>query len=149
MELLPYPAIGFHFNVFFEIFPQTPNDFRFQEVSGLNVEMEMETVKEAGNNRFTYQLPVRAKYDDITLKRGVFIGSGITNWVRRALEDFDFQPTNILISLLDENHIPLHNWYVINAIPKKWQVSNFNAGENSVVVETLVLGYQYFNAIRI
>lgn len=149
MSILQYPPVGFHFNVAFELFPQTPNDFRFQEVSGLNVEMEMETIKEGGNNRFTYQLPVRAKYDDLTLKRGMFIGSGIINWCRRGIEDFDFQPVNILVSLLDSNHLPLYNWYVVNAIPKKWQVSSFNAGENSIVVETLVIGYQYFNALRI
>jgi phage tail-like protein len=36
---------------------------------------------------------------------------------------------------------------VVNAIPKKWQVSNFNAQENSVVIESLVLSYNYFTSI--
>ncbi len=150
MDILgTYPPVGFHFLVVFEIFPQSPNDARFQEVTGLNVEMEMDSFKEAGQNRFTWHLPTRTRYDDITLKRGVFIGSGITIWCKSALEDFVFSPINILISLLDENHIPVFNWYVINAIPKKWNVSSFNAMENSVVVESLVLSYQYFNTLRI
>jgi len=143
------PPVGFHFLVVFELFPQTPQDFRFQEVSGLDVEIEMEPFKEGGQNRFTHQLPVRNRYTDITLKRGLFIGSGITLWCKNAIEDFLFVPTNVLISLLSPEHLPLQSWYVINAIPKKIQVSNFNAQENSVVVESLVLSYNYFTTIGV
>lgn len=149
MDIFQRPPVGFHFLVVFEIFPQQPQDVRFQEVSGLNVELELEAVKEGGENRFTYQLPVRTKYEDLTLKRGVFLGSGITLWCKDALENFDFKPTNLLVSLLNSDHIPLYNWYVVNAIPKKWSVSNFNAQENSLVVESLVLSYQYFSVLRI
>ena len=41
MALL-YPPVGFHFGVAFEIFPQSPNDFRFQQISGLTVTVETE-----------------------------------------------------------------------------------------------------------
>ena len=143
------PPVGFHFLVVFEIFPQTPQDFRFQEVSGLDVELEMEPIKEGGQNRFTHQLPIRNRYSDIILKRGLFIGSGITLWCKNAIEDFVFVPTNVLISLLTPEHIPLQSWHVVNAIPKKIQVSNFNAQENSVVVESLVLSYNYFTTIGV
>ena len=142
-----YPPVGFHFLVVFELFPQTPNDFRFQEVSGLEVEMEMEQVKEGGQNRFTHNLPVRSRYTDLTLKRGMFTGSGITLWCRNAIDNFIFQPTNLLISLLNAEHLPLQSWYVVNAIPKKWQVTSFNAEENSIAIESLVLSYNYFKSI--
>ena len=145
--MFEYPAVGFHFLVAFELFPQTPNDFRFQEVSGLEVSVEMESVREGGQNRYTHQLPVRASYTEITLKRGMLFGSGITFWCKQAIEDFIFQPTNIVISLLNADHIPLQTWYVVNAIPKRWQVSNFNAEENSIVIESLTLSYSYFNYI--
>src|SRR5690606_41130753 len=71
---LNYPQVGFHFLVVFELFPQLPNDFRFQEVSGLTVSMEMETIKEGGENRFVHQLPVRSTYNALVLKRGKFLG---------------------------------------------------------------------------
>jgi len=35
-------------------------------------------------------------------------------------------------------------WEVIDAWPKKWSVSDFNAQENSIVVETIDLSYKYF-----
>ena len=137
--------VGFHFLVAFELFPQLPTDFAFMEVTGLEAEMEMEPYKEGGQNRYTHQLPVRTRYSDIVLKRGLFFGSGITEWCRQGIENFSFTPTNVLISLLNSDHIPLNSWYVVNAIPRKWQVSAFNAMENSLAIENLTLSYQYFN----
>ena len=141
---LNYPQVGFHFLVTFELFPQLPNDFRFQEVSGLTVNMEMEPLKEGGENRFVHQLPVRTSYNELVLKRGKFMGSGILHWCKNALENFEFKPTNIMISLLNDDHLPLYNWYVINAIPKRLEISGFNAERSEVVIETMALNYQYF-----
>jgi phage tail-like protein len=144
-----YPPVGFHFLVAFELFPQSPFEFGFQEVGGLSVDMESEPYKEGGENRFVHQLPVRAKYEDLVLKRGMITESGIILWVLDAINNFTFKPINIMVSLQDENHIPIFSWYVINAFPKKWSVSNLNAQENAYVVESLTLGYQFFKPINL
>lgn len=141
---LSYPAVGFHFLVTFELFPQLPYDLQFQEVSGLTVTMESEPLKEGGENRFVHQLPVRTSYSDLVLKRGKYMGSGLLHWCKNALENFEFKPVNVMISLLNDDHLPLYNWYVINAIPKKLEISNFNAERSEVVIETMTLSYQYF-----
>lgn len=144
-----YPFTGFHFSVSFESISPVPNDFRFQEVSGLEVEMEMESFTEGGENRFTWQLPKRTRYSDITLKRGLFSGTKILAWCKDTMENFRFVPVNIIISLLNEKHEPVQSWYVVNAIPKKWAVSGFNAQENSIVVESITLNYQYFTILTV
>jgi phage tail-like protein len=143
-----YPPVGFHFLVKFEISPETTDDTRFQEVSGLEAEMEMENFTEGGQNRFTWQLPKRTRYSDVTLKRGLFIKSPLIGWCRDALESFVFAPANVTISLLNEQHVPIMSWYVVSAIPKRWTVSGFNAQENSIVVESITLSYRYFNIIN-
>jgi phage tail-like protein len=137
------PPVGFHFLVVFEL-PQFPTDIRFQEVSGLSVSAEFEALSEGGENRFTHQLPVKLSYGDITLKRGTPLGSGVSWWARKALEDFEFSPVNVLISLLNDQHIPLYNWYVVNAIPKRLEVTGLNAMQSEIAIETLVLTYHYF-----
>lgn len=141
---LSYPQVGFHFLVTFELFPLLPNDFRFQEVSGLTATVEMEPLKEGGENRFVHQLPVRTSYSELILKRGKTLGSGALHWFKNAIENYEFKPANIMISLLNEDHLPLYNWYVINAIPKKLDISGFNAERSEVVIETMTLNYQYF-----
>ena len=141
-----YPPVGFHFSVSF-LLPSTPDDFRFQEVSGLETEMEMESFIEGGQNRYTWQLPKRSRYSDLILKRGLLVGSGIVAWCRNGLENFIFLPIYINISLLNEQHAPLQSWYVVNAIPKRWSVTSFNAEENSIAVESITLSYQFFNIL--
>lgn len=139
-----YPQPGFHFTVLFELFPQFPNDIQFQEVSGLTVSTKFQPWTEGGENRFIHQLPVGLQFSDLVLKRGKFLGSGILHWARQAVEQFEFKPTNLMISLLNETHLPIYNWYVINAVPKRLEISGINAMTNEIVVETLVLTYQYF-----
>jgi phage tail-like protein len=145
---LNYPPVGFHFAVVFELFPQTPNDFRFQEVQGLSVEVETEEFKEGGENRFVHKLPTRTKYQELVLKRGMFVGSGIILWCRNAIENFDFQPTNLTVTLLNEDHIPIAAWYIVNAYPTSWSITDLNAMESKVVVESIKLRYNYFKILR-
>src|SRR3546814_13297241 len=111
--------------------------------------MEMESIIEGGQNRFTWELPVRAKYSDLVLKRGMFIGSGILMWCKNAFENFVFEPTNILVALLNDKHVPIKAWYIVNAIPKKWSVSTFDAEKSTVVVAIITLCYLYIDIISV
>lgn len=139
-----YPPVGFHFKV--EVLGLQPNDFdvRFSEVSGLAVELATEELAEGGENRFVQKYPVRAKYPELVLKRGLLRNSAILDWSRECIEEFKITPKSVDIKLLNENHEPLLTWHVIGAYPTKWAVSDLNAANNSVVIETLQLYYQYF-----
>lgn len=139
-----YPPVGFHFKVEFGLSGVQENDAFFQEVSGMNAELEVIPRKEGGENRFVHTLPVRTKFSDITLKRGLLQDSRVLEWCKSAVESLDIQPIEVWITLLNENHEPLQTLHLINAWPKKWSVSDFNAGQSQLVIETLVLAYQYF-----
>ena len=143
------PPVGFHFAVVIELFPQSPQDLRFKEVQGLTVDMGTENIAELGENRFEHQLPTKAKYSDLILKRGLLGGSGLIDWVKDSIEGFNFKPVNITITLLNNNHLPVGGWYVVNAYPIQWTVSNFDAQTNSVAIESLKLKYSYFTMLNI
>ena len=89
-------------------------------------------------------MPVRTKFADLSLKRGMLTDSDVIAWCLDALQNRIFQPAQIVITLLNEEHQPLRTWNVYNAWPKKWAMSDLNAQENSIVVETLELSYSYF-----
>lgn len=120
-------------------------DARFQTVSGLSVEYDYESFKEGGENRFEHKLPVRTKYADLVLKRGMLMGSAVLDWFTAAFRDREFRPADINVILMNEKGNSLRTWSVAHAIPKKWLVSDFNANESSVVIETLELSYRYFS----
>ena len=138
-----YPPWGFYYKVEFSI-SKTANDVRFQTVSGLAVEYDYESFKEGGENRFEHKLPVRTKYADLVLKRGMLTDSEVTRWLLAAFRDREFEASDINVILMNEKGEPLRTWNVVHAIPKKWLVSDFNAMENSYAVETIELTYRYF-----
>jgi phage tail-like protein len=138
-----YPPWGFYYRVEVSI-SKNKDDVRFQSVSGLSVEYDMEEYKEGGENRFTHKLPVRTKYSDLVLRRGMLTGSDVIQWCLKALRDREFVPADVNVILMNEKSEPLRSWKVAHAIPKKWVVSDLNANENAVVIETLELSYRYF-----
>lgn len=138
-----YPPLGFYYKVEFSI-SKNKNDARFQSVSGLSVEYDMEEYKEGGENRFTHKLPVRTKFADLVLKRGMLTDSEVIKWFLGAFRDREFVPTDITVILMNEKSEQLRTWKVAQAIPKKWLISDLNANENAVVIETMELSYRYF-----
>ncbi len=142
-----YPPVGFHFEVKFELDGATDNDVRFQEVAGLTAELGVETLQEGGENRFAHRLPGRAKYGNLTLKRGLTTDTALLDWFEAAVEGLAIEPVDVTVSLLNEQHEPLMSWSVTRAWPVKWSVSNFNAQNNAIVVDTLELAYQNFRRL--
>lgn len=143
-----YPPVSFHFNVEFSGITAQEFDMQFQSVSGLTAELDVEELAEGGENRFKHTLPVKSKYSNLVLKRGIVIDSKLIDWCKKAIEDFEFKPIDLTIKLLNENHEPLLSWSVVNAIPVKWEVDEFNAMESKVMMESLELKYNYFKVIK-
>ncbi len=146
-----YPPVGFHFKVdFVGLIPSDGSDVRFQEVSGFTSELGVEEVIEGGENRFAHRLPTRAKYANLILKRGLLTDSELIGWCEDAIESFIFNPATVNVTLLNEEHQPLSDAFsFVNAWPVKWSVSDFKAQDNSIVVETLELAYNYFTRKRL
>jgi phage tail-like protein len=143
-----HPPVGFYFKVVIEGMPES--DSEFQELTGLSVSLDTQTVKEAGENRFSYQLPMPAKSDPLILKRGIKVSSKLAEWCRKAVEEFSFAPKNLHVFLLDTEGgaggepKPLLSWYLVNAYPTKWEVTGLNAMNSEIAVETIQINYNYF-----
>ena len=141
-----YPPVGFHFRVEFSgmVSKEDDTEIRFQEVSGLTAEIGTEELQVGGENRFTYRLPTRPKFGNLILKRGMLKNSVLVDWITNAIEHFKFKPVDVTVHLLDSEHNPISTWTFIKAYPVKWVTSDFKAQDNSLVIETIELVYQYF-----
>lgn len=137
-----YPPVGFHFKVQFGLDGLADSDTRWQGVSGIASELGSETYDEGGENRFSHTLPARAKHGNLVLKRGLAVDSKVIDWARAAIEDFEFTPTWVDVSLLNDNHDPLMTWGFDMVYPVKWTISDLGAQENNIVIETLEFAYQ-------
>jgi phage tail-like protein len=138
-----YPPWSFYYKVEFGV-SKDKNEVRFQTVSGLSVEYDVEEYKEGGENMFVHKLPVRTKYADLVLKRGMVTDSAVIRWFLLAFRERLFVPTEVSVILMNEAGAPLRTWKVAHAIPKKWSISDLNSGESAVVVESMELCYRFF-----
>lgn len=141
-----YQTVGFYFYVSFRGGIDSL-DARFQSVSGLDVQLETESLKEGGENRFEHQIPLRRKFSDLSLKRGLVSPEGaseLTRWCKDAFESMVVQPCDLEIVLLNEHREPLMRWKIIHAWPKAWKFGELNAEKSEVLIETLELRYNRF-----
>ena len=89
-------------------------------------------------------LPIRSKYPNLVFKRGLLKDSKVIDWCLKAFNELKVEPSDIVVKLLNEEHEPLMSWNIVNAWPLKWNVSDMNAQDNKIMIETLELRYQYF-----
>ena len=146
------PILGLHFKVNFSGDPKVNADLDFQEVTGLGVSLDFETLEEGGNTFFTYNLPKKTKNEKITLKRAVVNSDKakeMINWAEKAMYDFDFKPLEVTVILLNEEHDPIKGWSFSYVIPSKIEYSGINAVSQAMVIETLELNYLFSKPLKI
>jgi len=155
------PPVGFYFAVNIldkKVGAGAAMDAAFQEVSGISAEWQTEEIQEGGENRFSYKVPGRVKYDNLVLKRGLVVWpSPLGIWCRYRLSNSlnnikasdKLSPKNIMVQLLDANSkVPIMAWFFSGALPLKWEVSEFKSQDSSIVVETLSFSYNYFKTVE-
>ncbi len=144
------PPLGFRFGVFF-FGGSNPNqlDTRFRKVSGIGSTMSTHALNEGGQNLFSHRLPDRVQYENLVLERGLTLGSWLAQEFDTTMSLFQFNPGNVLVSLLDEAGATINSWLFLSAYPVKWSISPLDAEANQVVIETLELSYQRMQSIKL
>jgi phage tail-like protein len=146
-----YPPLSFYFEVKVlgtqrSPWVNTSIDGSFQEVSGLDRELEVQALAEGGENRYTHQLPKRGKHPNLVLKRGlVTLNSSLADWAEKTVgSDFStpVEPRTLQVTLLGPDR-PLVVWTFSNAYPVKWTTTPLNSTESKIAVETLEMAYAY------
>lgn len=116
----------------------------FAECSGLNVETEIIEYIEGGQNTYTHKLPVRTKYANITLKRGIDEGQDFYRWYMSTL-DGKTQRKDISIILYNPVQKEVWRWDLKRAFPIKWTGPDMKADAGAVAVETVEIVHEGFN----
>lgn len=126
-----------------------PLDFRFNKVSGLAQEIEVEDIRVGGMNTQMLQLPNRVVHDNLVLERGIFIGSPLTIEFGVAMNLFVTFPGEVLVTLQTPDKIPISAWVYRNAYPVAWSNSDLWSDDNDVAMETMEFAYSHCVPLRI
>jgi phage tail-like protein len=143
---LNFPPAGFYYEV--SVDGSSGVEAAFQEVSGIEVSADMETISEAGLNNYSHRVPKRTQYNNLILKRGLCVSDGpLFAWVQSTLQTGfaeKITPGTIIVTLMDSDGNAVMSWSFVNAYPVKWSVSGFNAMESAIVVENIEFAYSYW-----
>ena len=144
------PPLNFRFTVRFGgilgLLPGVP-DTGFQEVSGISATVANFPYEEGGENRFTHRLPGRITYEDLTLKRGLLVGSLVTAWFTAETDAYKFLTLDFTVIMLNENNLPIQAWYFVKGYPVKWSFDPLQATGNEIFAESITLRYQRYYRI--
>jgi phage tail-like protein len=113
----------------------------FTEVSGLQIETEVQEYAEGGNNGFVHRLPGRTRVGNITLKRGITGSNELFKWYMQIASGQKIDRRNISLVMYDVAGVELLRWNFLMAYPVKWIGPQFEANGNAAAIETLELAH--------
>ncbi len=127
-------------------------DTWFSELSGMNIQTDLEEFYEGGNNVFKIKLPKKTSFTNIVLKHGMTNSTKYWDWYVKTLSG---KPDLKTITIYqyphtqgpDTNQTPLKSWEVRNAYPVKWTGPSFSAKSNEWVIEGIELAYEIFRLV--
>src|SRR5947208_387764 len=86
----------------------------FTEVSGLQMETDVMTLEEGGENSFVHRLPGRTKIGNVTLKRGMSNSNEFFTWCADVARG-EVKRRNVSIVMYDTAGKVLLRWHFLNA----------------------------------
>ena len=114
----------------------------FREVGGIAVEVETMDYAEGGNNEFVHRLPVRLKYQNIVLKRGITHQRALLDWFNSTrAQGVEAKRGAVTVTLMGPGGEEVQTWSFREAYPVKWVGPTLNAASNQIASETLEIAH--------
>src|SRR6266496_2830460 len=113
----------------------------FSEVSGLQLEIEVQEYREGGRNGYIHKRAGPAKYPaNLTLKRGLSDVRTLWKWYWDVAHG-NISRKNVSILFLNESGEEKLRWNFERAYPVKWVGPDLRAMGNEVAVESMELAH--------
>jgi phage tail-like protein len=114
----------------------------FEECSGLAASVDVIEYREGGDKQsVARKLPGRARFTNITLKRGITTNRDLWQWFKDILNGV-VDRRNVAVVLLDSQQQPVVRWNLTNAWPAKWEGPLLKGKGTDVAIETLELAHE-------
>lgn len=113
----------------------------FSEVSGLQVELEVESYREGGRNGYVHALAGPVRYPaHLVLRHGITDADALWRWYRDTLRGA-ITRRNLSVILQDSAGTEKRRWDFAQAYPVKWNGPDLRANSAEVALETLELAH--------
>jgi phage tail-like protein len=119
----------------------------FSKASGLKMSMDVIEYREGGDNNTFTRTPGLAKFEPITLERGMSEDGDMWAWAKKV---FDSDPTyraNMIVKLLDDRDrkTVVKQWEFKNVWVSDYETGDFDASSQNVMIERLTVQQEGFD----
>ena len=139
-----YPFSAFNFSV--AITPEGASAplcaASFSECDGLEMSMEVKTIREGGNNGVQIKLSGPAAYGQLTLKRGMTSGFDLWSWFEQVNRQPSQRAGGEVVVYAADGVTKRATFVLRRCLPVKIKAPALNAREGIVAIEEMQLAYE-------
>jgi phage tail-like protein len=114
----------------------------FQECDGLEINVDIRTIREGGNNSAQIRLAGPTSYGQLTLKRGMTETLDLWDWVRATQINPATRATAVVVLLAANGQTERLRFVLDRCVPVKLKLPALNAREGGIAIEELQLAYE-------
>ncbi|HET9921150.1 MAG TPA: phage tail protein [Ktedonobacteraceae bacterium] len=144
-ETVRYPFTSFNFSVEIEVpgIAQEVCSASFSECDGLEMTMEVKTIREGGNNGEQIRLTGPFAYGQLTLKRGMTATFDLWDWFNATLQDGRLRAKRAEVVLLAADGTTERARFMLKrCMPVKLKAPPLNGKDGIIAIEELQLAYE-------
>ena len=137
----PFTAFNFSVEITRDDKPTPLASAAFTECDGLEITMEVKTIREGGNNGRQIRLAGGLAFGQLTLKRGLTEGFDMWQWINDTRSNPSLRASAEVV-LFDASHAPTARFVLTRCLPIKLKAPALNAKDGLLAVEELQLAYE-------
>jgi phage tail-like protein len=119
----------------------------FAECDGLEMTIDVKTIKEGGNNASVIRLAGGAGYGTLTLKRGVTGSFDLWNWMAGTVANPGLRGTAGIVVFSPDRRTERAHFHLDGCVPVRLKAPALNAKDGIVAIEELGLVYERLSLI--
>ena len=148
-ERVASPFTNFNFSVEISVpgVSQALCSAAFAECDGLEMSIEVKTIREGGNNGAQIRLAGPVTYGQLTLKRGMTSSFELWDWFEKTMSDARLR-ADAEVVLLSEDKKERARFILSRCVPVKVRAPSLNAKDGAVAIEELQLAYESMKVKR-
>jgi phage tail-like protein len=114
----------------------------FAECDGLEMNMEVKTIREGGGNDRQIRLNGGVTYGNLTLKRGMTEGFDLWKWFRDSVADPRLRANAEVVLLAADGATVRARFQLSRCVPVKLKAPAMNARDGQIAIEELQMAYE-------
>ena len=124
----------------------------FSEVSGLQLNVEVDEYSEGGQNGFVHKLPGRMTWPNLVFRRGITDSDALFAWVQKSSgEGFAANGNKLTrstgaVTIVDAESTRLRAWDLDGVFPIRWTGPKLSVNESAALEEELEVAHAGFRA---